>query len=203
MRLLVLGALLALAAPAAAQQAGPSFDCARAGSAAETAVCADPALAAMDRELARLYARALAGGGDPTLRAMQRGWIKGRDDCWKSDAGVAACTRDEYALRIEELRRGSAAARQGEGGSTGPFPYVCDGWEPVVSAAFVTVGDPVAVLRWGDMAAVLPQAPSGSGARYQGPTIAGPAEFWIKGDQATFMPPGSRAGVACRRDGTG
>ncbi|MEI4484824.1 MliC family protein [Frigidibacter sp. MR17.14] len=211
MRRIVCLALMALAAAPVPRpvlaQTGPSFDCAKAESAAEKAVCADPALAAMDRELARVYALAAAKGDDSSLKAMQRGWIKGRDDCWKADDGVPACTRREYALRIEEIRRGSAAARASEGASLGPFPYVCDGFEPVVSAAFVNAGEPVVVLRWLDQAAVLPRAESGSGARYQGPTWAGPAEFWTKGtaegDEATFLPPGARAGVACRRDATG
>ncbi len=79
-------ALLALLLAAAAVQAqdGPSFDCDRAETVAEQLVCADPALAALDRRIAARYAAALdivrgldadAAEAEATLRAVQRGWI--------------------------------------------------------------------------------------------------------------------------------
>jgi len=37
------------------------------------------------------------------LKAEQRGWIKGRDDCWKSDE-MRGCVKREYRYRIDALR---------------------------------------------------------------------------------------------------
>jgi uncharacterized protein len=99
-------------APAAAKTtpaAKPSFDCAKArpGS-SEALICADPALAALDRQLADVYAAArkkAANEKPPVLQAEQRGWVKGRDDCWKAQqGGQAACIRGAYVDRIVELQ---------------------------------------------------------------------------------------------------
>lgn len=46
--------------PLLACAATPSFDCAKAAGAAETLICKDAALAALDNELATLYPKALA-----------------------------------------------------------------------------------------------------------------------------------------------
>ncbi|WP_428926968.1 MliC family protein [Marinibacterium sp. SX1] len=184
-----------------AAMAQPSFDCSKAESSAEEAVCASDALSAMDVETARLFDLALHGP-DMTmeraqeLRAYQRGWIKGRDECWKAD-DLALCIRDEYALRIDALRTGYADARATPGASTGPFAYVCDGLDAAVSATYVQAGDPVVVLRWGDNARVLPQVISGSGARYEADGL----QFWTKGPDATLTQDG--ADHACRQDGIG
>ena len=37
------------------------------------------------------------------LKAEQRGWIKGRNDCWKSD-DMRGCVANEYRYRINELK---------------------------------------------------------------------------------------------------
>lgn len=195
-------ALLAftLAPAAQAQDLAPSFDCTKAESTGEQAVCANPALAALDLEVADLYARAagsVTGDRLNELKAMQRGWIKGRDDCWKAD-DQDSCVRDEYALRIYDLRQGYAAAREAQG-STGPFPWVCEGMDVPLSTVFIT-HDPaaLAVLRWGDNFAVLPIAESGSGARYSD----GLAEFWEhQGEAAITLPDGTE--TTCTRDDMG
>ena len=67
---------------------GPSFDCVKveAGS-IEEMVCKDKGLAALDRKLAEVYSAAsqkAVNEHPPVLKAEQRGWIKGRNDCWKS-----------------------------------------------------------------------------------------------------------------------
>ena len=179
----------------------PTFDCARAESSAEEAVCASDALSAMDVEVARLYDLALHGP-DMTmeraneLRAYQRGWIKGRDDCWKA-SDLQTCIRDSYALRIDDMRRSYADARSEPGPSTGPFAYSCDGIDAGISASFIQAGDPVVVLRWLDNARVLPQAISGSGARYE----ADDTQFWIKGPDATLTLAGTDH--VCHRDDIG
>ncbi|KGI78835.1 lysozyme inhibitor LprI family protein [Oleiagrimonas soli] len=111
------------AAPAPTDR--PSFACDKAAAGStEALICGDPALAAMDRELARVYAAA-ADKADarmrPQLRAEQRGWIKGRDDCWKSE-DRPACVRSAYQQRIAELQ-----ARYRLVASQGPQFFTCNG----------------------------------------------------------------------------
>ena len=54
----------------------PSFDCTKAVTASDRVICATPALAALDVELAAEFEAALQRSGDPTeLRADQRAWL--------------------------------------------------------------------------------------------------------------------------------
>lgn len=63
-----LATLLALSGPAAA---APSFDCAKAASVAEKAICADPALAKADARVAQAYAAALKRLDAPGRKALE------------------------------------------------------------------------------------------------------------------------------------
>ncbi len=103
------------------------------------------------------------------LRAEQRGWIKGRDACWKSE-DRRGCVEGEYRRRIAELQ-----ARYRLVPSTGPIPYVCDG-EPGndVVASFFRTDPPTLIAERGDSVSLMYLQPSGSGARYQG----GNETFW-------------------------
>ncbi len=92
-------------------QDGPAFDCAKAESSAEKLICDDPELAALDLRLADRLAAAVevAEGLDTgaeettqTLRAMQRGWISGRDECWK-EPDLRVCVETQYLQREAEL----------------------------------------------------------------------------------------------------
>lgn len=202
--------VLAAALPGPVLAATPSFDCAKAETSAEKAVCADPGLAALDREAARLYRLALNGPhmtaeGARELKAMQRGWIKGRDECWKAGAGLETCVAAEYVLRIHDLRQGYADARAADdkGVSLGPFAYACEGLGAGLSVVFINAGDVrFASLKWRVEALALRQGPSASGARYAGRNYAGEFEFWIKGQEATFTQP-DKSVLACRVDETG
>ena len=76
-----------LIVPAALLAQGPTFDCAKAQGEVEQLVCSDPALAALDRKLDQVYKAAAAkatGKLAARLRAEQRGWVKGRNECWKA-----------------------------------------------------------------------------------------------------------------------
>lgn len=97
-------------APASAKTApstqGPSFSCAavRPGS-MEEVICHSPELSALDRQMASTWKAALdKSGGDKTLKASQRGWVKGRDECWK-ESDHAACLKTAYQQRIGELQK--------------------------------------------------------------------------------------------------
>ncbi len=116
MRLPLLAALAALAAalpdgPAAAQ----SFDCAKATTADEKAVCGNGRLAALDDEMAALYrdieARTLMGMRG-AVRDDQRTFLDRRRAC----GGDVACIRDLYRARIAELEKTRAQIGTREGG---------------------------------------------------------------------------------------
>lgn len=169
-------------APAAASQAGqaipataspattsPSFDCTQADTPFECMVCRNPSLAALDRLLADTYRQALAKSPHPgELRAGQRGWIKGRDDCWKAD-DKQACVRESYIVRIVELRIQNGLVIVPKA-----VEYRCDDNSKPFSASFYNDEPRAAVLTWGDDQAIVPTARSGSGARYAAHGI----EFW-------------------------
>ena len=152
----------------AAQAAGPSFDCGRVESGSvEELVCRDASLAAADRKLAEVYAAATASAGNeqpPVLEAEQRGWIAGRDECWKRD-DRRGCVEDAYRLRTAELQ-----ARYRLIPPTGSASYGCDG-QPAneVIATFFPTDPPTAIVERGDQVSLMYQQPAGSGARYQGP----------------------------------
>jgi uncharacterized protein len=90
-----------------AKGGAPSFDCSKAAGQVEELICADPELAALDVELARLYravSAKLAARDLKRLRSYQRGWIKGRNDCWKAvGVGIRGCVEASYRDRIREL----------------------------------------------------------------------------------------------------
>lgn len=146
---------------------GPSFAChAVAAGSIEAMICGDAELSALDRKLAGVYAAAARKAADehpPMLKAEQRGWVKGRDDCWKSD-DKRGCVRDEYRRRTAELQ-----ARYRLVAGSGPVRFQC-GASPAdeVVATFFPTDPPTLIAERGDGVALMYQQPSGSGARYQG-----------------------------------
>ena len=170
---------LALGAETAAQ---PGFDCSKveAGS-IEQMVCDDEELATLDRSLAEVYtaAQAKTGAENTTnLRTEQRGWIKGRNDCWKS-VDPRLCVATEYRLRIAELQ-----AQYGLVEGIGPIQYRCDGndGKPIVVHYFHT-DPPTAWAEYGDDKAILYRQPTGSGAKYEGRNIS----LWEHHGEATIV----------------
>ncbi len=154
-----------------ARAASPSFDCAKveAGS-IEELICKDDALSALDRKMATVYAAATKKAVDenpPTLKAEQRGWIKGRDDCWKSD-DKRLCVEQSYQTRIAELQ-----ARYRLVPVAGTARYVCDGnAAKEVIATYFQTEPATALAEFGDRTALLFQQRSGSGIRYAGQNVA-------------------------------
>ncbi|MBY4612774.1 lysozyme inhibitor LprI family protein [Rhizobium redzepovicii] len=107
-RLRLLVALSGCLFPAASH--AQSFDCGKAQSAIEKAICASPALIAQDTALAASYRQALADlNGDPTrlndLRQQQRRWLADRNkSCVDTDPGrLTACLATSYQTRLEAL----------------------------------------------------------------------------------------------------
>lgn len=162
-----------------ARAEGPSFDCGKveAGS-IEEMVCKDENLTVLDLKMAEVYKEAskkAVNEHPPVLKAEQRGWIKGRDECWKSD-DKKKCVEESYTLRIAELQ-----ARYRLVSSDGPFFYVCDD-NPAkeVVITFFKTDPPTLIAEFGDGVSLMYLQPSGSGSKYQGRNEAA----WIKGKEA-------------------
>lgn len=156
-----------------AATAAPTFDCTQASEGSiEALICQSPDLSALDQEMGEVYRQAAAKAlhqHPPLLKAEQRGWIKGRDDCWKA-ADKALCVTDSYRLRIAELQ-----ARYQLIPGTGPVFYQCDE-QPAkeVIATFYPTEPATAVVAFGDSTALMYQQPAASGARY----AASNESFW-------------------------
>jgi uncharacterized protein len=146
---------------------GPSFECRNvdAGS-IEEMVCTDSALAALDRKLARVYAEAARKATNehpPVLKVAQRGWVKGRDDCWKDD-DRRPCVEASYIRRIAELQASYRLVP-----ATGPVFYACDGQAAnEVVVTFFKTDPPVPIAERGDSVSLMFAEPAGSGATYAG-----------------------------------
>jgi uncharacterized protein len=182
--------LLAAPCGASAQAKGPAFDCAKAQGEVEQLVCKDEALAALDRKLDEVYKAALAKARDDVpqfLRTEQRGWVKGRNDCWKAKAGdpvfltaswrvsgVRECVEGNYKLRTSELQ-----ALMQLVAPKGPVFFECNDGGQVVATYFDT-DPPTARLERGDKTVTAWLVPAGSGSKYEGQNV----EFWAKGKDA-------------------
>ena len=86
-------------------EAAPAFECSKARGSIEERICRSTELARLDRRLNAIYVAKFAAVTPPEqrlLRAGQRGWIKGRNDCWKS-SDPHQCVVGAYNDRIEEL----------------------------------------------------------------------------------------------------
>lgn len=99
------------------------FNCVHATSPVERLICSNPALSALDDEMARLYSAALARAKAPEyyagtiatpekLRAEQRAWLAKRDRCTNP-----ACVDSEYISRLAFI---NAAIRIPQYDASGP-----------------------------------------------------------------------------------
>lgn len=182
--------------PLLASAAIPSFDCAKAHGAAEQLICEDAGLAALDNELAALYPKAIANFSPEqakTEKAMQRGWIKGRNECWK-DADPGKCIESNYQTRITELQ-----IKGGQLMVPSPVIYQC-GKELTLTAYFYNDGKlPAATINLGpDQQMLAYGVPTGSSARYEGQNLT----LSTKGKEALLERYGQPA-LQCRELGKG
>ncbi|MEW5685502.1 MAG: MliC family protein [Pseudomonadota bacterium] len=171
-RLFLTAALMLSAGAGTALAAAPAFDCRKATGEIQPLICGTPELSALDRRASEVFAQALPktdSRGRARLRAEQRGWIKGRDDCWKAD-DKPACVKDAYVRRIAELQATYRLVP-----AIGPVRFQCDGnAAKEVVATFFRTDPPTAVAEFGDQSSMMYAAPSGSGARYVGRN----EQFW-------------------------
>lgn len=172
---------------------GPAFDCSKASGEVEQLICKDVALAALDRKLDGVYKAAAAKAKDglvSTLRTEQRGWIGGRNECWKAKnadnavyltaswtaASVRECVEAQYRMRIAELQ----AVWRLVPPKTVFFACQNNPSNEVV-ANFFDTDPPTARLERGDRTVTVYGVRAGSGAKYEGQNV----EFWNKGQEAT------------------
>lgn len=90
----------------------PSYDCSKASGQVENLICEDVMLMHLDREIDHTFKAAVARVKNldadseielKRLKAYQRGWIKGRNDCWKVE-DMASCVKQSYQERISKLQ---------------------------------------------------------------------------------------------------
>lgn len=141
-RKISLGALFATALAATPALA---FDCGKAATAVEKAICADPQLKRLDDELADAYA-AVKAASTPAEQKMlarsQKRWIAEREYCSGGDSGVTACIADKTKDRLSLLL---AAPESGPGAAGKMVPVF------VVQDGTATRWDiNIAVLRFAD-----------------------------------------------------
>jgi uncharacterized protein len=179
---IILAACVAIiSAPAVSSAAAPSFDCAKAQGEVEQLICSDAALAALDRQLADTYKAAMAKARDDMpgiLRTEQRGWVGGRNDCWKATdetwitaswtvASVRDCVDAQYRLRISELQAMWQLLPQDT------VSYTCNGERSNAVVASYFASDPPTIrLERGDRTATLWRIPQGADARYEGQNVS-------------------------------
>ena len=114
--------LVALSLLACLPAPGFAFDCAKAKTPAEKAICADPALKRLDDALSVAYAALKAKLAPPEqkmLTAAQKRWIARREFCEGAEEGIVACVTARTAERISLL---SARPESGPGASGAMMP---------------------------------------------------------------------------------
>lgn len=144
----------------------PSFNCTKAKSSIETLICETPDLAILDNKLQGIYQAAQKKARNqhpPLLKAEQRGWIKGRNDCWKSET-PKDCVNQAYQLRIAELQARYQLVPQ-----LGPFRYQC-GASPAdeLFVTFHQTEPPTLIAERGDKLSLMYLSQAASGAKYLG-----------------------------------
>jgi uncharacterized protein len=171
----------AIVVATSAHTSEPAFDCAEAEGQVQQLVCSDNELAALDRQLAIAYQAAqetLPPDELPLAKARQRGWIKGRDDCWKAD-DVSQCVVTAYQTRIVELQIAT-----GQFSPSATVSLDCDSsiHMPFFAAFYNDTSPPSVVLTRGTEQTIAFIARSGSGSRY---TRTG-VEYWEHQGQASI-----------------
>jgi uncharacterized protein len=91
----------------------PTFDCKKATREVEIAICRDQNLIKLDNQLNDVFQQALHKAGSiddrpkkavKELKVTQRGWIKGRNDCWKAQKSIMECIESNYLDRMTYLQ---------------------------------------------------------------------------------------------------
>lgn len=166
----------------------PSFDCQKAQGQVETLICQDSHLASLDVEITEMYNKLVAQVSAAELtqiKPVQRGWIKGRNDCWKAE-DIKQCVQSAYEIRLTELQ-----IAVGEFEVPEPIQYECglsanDSLTKITAYFYNDTAIPAAMLTISPTSQYLKQTNlalltrTASGAKYQGQNFS----FWTHQDEA-------------------
>jgi uncharacterized protein len=178
----VLVATCAVAAAARAASAPPaSIDCARATDSVESTICSHDALATLDARLVSVYAaasKAASAEQRNRLAADQQRWLEERNRCAGAPDRIA-CVKARYVNRIADLQAQFKLV-----GSRGPFRFVCNN-DPnnVLVAQYFETDPPTARFTHDGRTVTAFIARSGSGARYDGPSVS----YWEHQGEASVV----------------
>jgi uncharacterized protein len=121
--------LAALALLALSSTSALAFDCGKAATDVEKAICADPQLKRLDGQLADAYA-AVKASSSPAEQKMlarsQKRWIAEREYCSGGDNGITACIAQKTKDRLS-LLLGAPESGPGAGAKMVPVFLVQDG----------------------------------------------------------------------------
>jgi uncharacterized protein YecT (DUF1311 family) len=84
-----------------------SFDCEKAESATEKAICSDAAVARLDRRVADAYAWRLAWAQEEEkagFKQAQRDWLTARDKSCGATENLNSCLTEQYSARLKALQ---------------------------------------------------------------------------------------------------
>ena len=79
-----------------------SFDCNKASTVIEKAICSDTELSKTDDEMSVVYAKVYAI--NPDIKSTQRDWLKNIKQC-AGEANVVSCLKEAYRIRISGLNQ--------------------------------------------------------------------------------------------------
>lgn len=108
-----------------------AFDCSKARTAVEKAICADPALKKIDDDLATAYGAVKASLDEAAQKMMvisQKRWIARREGCGSEGKDPGACVKEMTAERLA-LLNGTALGGPGPSGKLVPF-FVAQAGKP-------------------------------------------------------------------------
>ena len=166
-KIIILTSLFCCTFLAAFVNASPSFNCAKVkNSSIEQLICSDEELSELDKRLSTTFkeAEAKASSSLPILKATQRGWIKGRNDCWKED-DQRNCVLSNYKMRISELQ-----AEYGLVEASNSSIYSCpDEPKNLISIAYFPTEIPTAKAKRGEQESFMYGHSAEGGMLYKGP----------------------------------
>lgn len=147
----------------------PSFDCSHSNNMIEQLICNDNELADLDQQLHHSFQAASEQqqqtGSEQLFQAEQRGWIKGRDDCWKAD-DVKSCVRQQYLQRNAELQ-----SRYELLPVANEIDIFCPANNEHFQARFFATTPATVILAKQEQSEVLYQQRTASGSHYRGRDI--------------------------------
>lgn len=155
----------------------------------EALICKNAELILLDHQMDEIYKQALdsaknldAGSQEAVdlLKAMQRGWYKGRNECWKDLEDKTACTRKSIHDRMMILQAQWSLVPPAK-----TVRYICgdDGKEEFYVSFYKTAPASSVAIEYGDQREAFWPVPTASGTKYAG---AFGKVFWAKGDEASF-----------------